>query len=226
MEMVNLHRNENESARDFVLRVLRDNIINLVIEPGSSISESQIASELRVSRTPVREAMLELSKQQLVRIFPQKGSTVSKIDYGLIEEARFLRYILETSIIEEVCDKRTDEDIFRLEKCIALQSFYEERNLNDKVLKEDNEFHNMLYTIARKEMLRKMVENTMVHFDRVRRLGIETKNNYWVYEDHTAIVEAIKARDKKRAKEIIAVHLARYEIEGEKVREKFPDWIA
>ncbi len=223
--MNNLNRNENESARDFAFRVLKDNIINLIIEPGSSTSESQLAAELRISRTPVREAMLELSKQQLVRIYPQKGSTVSKIDYKLIEEARYLRFILETSIIEVVCEKRTDEDIYRLEESIALQSFYEEKNLNDKILKTDNDFHNMLYSIAQKEMLRKMVENSMVHFDRVRRLGIEAKTNYRVIDDHKAIVEAIKVRDKERAKEVIGVHLMRYQIESEKIREKYPDWI-
>jgi len=223
--MKNLDRYVNESAREFAFRVLKDNIINLVLEPGSSISESQLAGELSVSRTPIREALLELSKQQLVRIYPQKGSTISKIDYKLIEEARYLRFILETSIIEAVCEKRTAEDIFRLEESIALQSFYEGKRLNDKVLKTDNDFHNMLYSIAQKEMLRKMIENTMVHFDRVRRLGIETKINYRVIEDHVAIVEAIKAKDKERAKEIIAVHLTRYQIESELVQEKYPDWI-
>ena len=224
--MKNLERYVNETARDYAFRVLKDNIINLVLEPGSSISENQMATVLSVSRTPIREALLELSKQQLVRIYPQKGSAISKIDYKLIEEARYLRLILETSIIEAVCEMRTDEDIFRLEESIALQSFYEEKRFNDKVLKTDNDFHNMLYSIAQKEMLRNMIENTMVHFDRVRRLGIETKINYRVIEDHAAIVEAIKAKDKERAKEIIAVHLTRYKIESELVQEKYPDWIA
>ena len=55
---------------------------------------------MELSRTPVREALLELAKSKLVVIYPQRGSFVSKIDYNLVEESRFVRLVLEKAIVE------------------------------------------------------------------------------------------------------------------------------
>ncbi len=63
----------NETNREYALRVIRDNIISLDIRPGSLIGEQEIAKELGLARTPVHEALLELSKSKIVDILPQKG---------------------------------------------------------------------------------------------------------------------------------------------------------
>ena len=69
-----------ENGRDYALRILKDNIIRLEMEPGSSISDREVAAKLSLSRTPVREALLELAKAKVVEIYPQRGSVVSLID--------------------------------------------------------------------------------------------------------------------------------------------------
>ena len=51
-----------ETARDYALRVLKGNIISLDLKPGTAISENELATELGISRTPVREAVIELAK--------------------------------------------------------------------------------------------------------------------------------------------------------------------
>ena len=86
-----------ENGRDYALRTLKENIIRLELEPGSSISDREVASQLSLSRTPVREALLELAKSKVIDIYPQKGSVVSLIDYELVEEAYFIRNVLETA---------------------------------------------------------------------------------------------------------------------------------
>ena len=88
--MKNIDRLTGETARDFAFRVLKDNIVSLELKPGTLISENEIASELGLSRTPVREAIIDLSKASIIEIFPQKGSYVSLIDSQMVEEARFL----------------------------------------------------------------------------------------------------------------------------------------
>ena len=60
-----------ETGRDYALRILKDNIVRLELEPGSMVSENELASELGLSRTPVREALIELSKVNIVEIYPQ-----------------------------------------------------------------------------------------------------------------------------------------------------------
>ena len=75
--MILLERNKSENARAYALRVLNYNIVTLELEPGTLVSENDISAALGLSRTPVREALIELSKNHLVDIIPQTGSYVS-----------------------------------------------------------------------------------------------------------------------------------------------------
>ena len=85
-------RNPKETARDYALRTLRDNIVRLELEPGSMVSENVLASEMGLSRTPVREALIELSKVKIVEILSQRGCLISLVDYALVEESRFFAH--------------------------------------------------------------------------------------------------------------------------------------
>ena len=75
-----LERLPRESGGDYALRTIKENIINLELPPGSQISENELATEMGLSRTPVREALIELSKVKIVDIQPQKKSTIPLID--------------------------------------------------------------------------------------------------------------------------------------------------
>ena len=112
-----------ESGRDYALRIIKENIIRLELEPGSSISDREIAACLSLSRTPVREALLELAKSKVVDIYPQKGSVVSLIDYELVEEAYFVRNVLESAVVELACEKAGDMALEELESSMRLQRF-------------------------------------------------------------------------------------------------------
>ena len=100
-----LERQPSEKARSYAIRVLLYNITALELPPGSSVSENEVSSVMNISRTPVREALIELSRMDLVDILPKRGSFISKIDYGLIEESRFMRLVLETAIIKLACEQ-------------------------------------------------------------------------------------------------------------------------
>ena len=99
-----LDRQPSENARSYALRVLLHNIITLELAPGSAVSENELSQILKLSRTPVREALIELSKMGLVDIQPQRGSYIAKIDYELVEESRFMRLVLENAVLALVCE--------------------------------------------------------------------------------------------------------------------------
>ena len=100
-------RRNGESNREYALRILKANIIQMILEPGCPIGEQKIAKELGMSRTPVREALVELMKTRIVEILPQKGTYVSYLDYDLVEEARFMRMTLELALLDELAEKMT-----------------------------------------------------------------------------------------------------------------------
>ena len=99
-----------ENARTYAVRVLMDNIIRLELAPGSAVSENELSVLMNLSRTPVREALIELSKLELVEILPKRGSYITRIDYDLIEESRFMRLTLEAAVLRQVCSQGLSQE--------------------------------------------------------------------------------------------------------------------
>ncbi|HSR04687.1 MAG TPA: GntR family transcriptional regulator [Proteiniclasticum sp.] len=218
-------RRSKETARDYAFRTLRKNIVMLKLVPGSMVSEKELADEMGISRTPTREALIELSKSHIVDIFPQKGSYISKIDYSMVDEARFMRLTLENAVVELVCDLATEEDLNDLEHNISLQKFYVDSDSTGKFFQMDNDFHEKLFVIANKMQVYHLMDSMMIHFDRVRMLRLHTdKEVKELLDDHKDILSAIRSRDKKEASELMTKHLSRYKVDEELIRKDHPDY--
>ena len=213
-----------ETARDYALRVLKGNIISLELAPGTAISENELAAEIGISRTPVREAIIELAKAYLIEIYPQRGSFVSLIDPKMVEEARFLRRVMDTAVIEEVCETADEEGINLLEENVALQEFYLEKGMTEKLFDLDNKFHRNIYVVAKKDIIYDIHSTLMIHFDRVRNLSVVTVKNNGIVGEHRAMLEAIKAKDKKAASELVAKHLNHYQVDEIEIRSRRPEF--
>ena len=216
----------NETNREYALRVIRDNIIHLQIKPGSLIGEQELAYELGLSRTPVHEALLELSKSKIVDILPQKGCRVSMIDSALIEEARFLRTTVESALVEMACTLATEEDFRALENNLKLQEFYLANPGPEKIFDLDNEYHMMLYRICNKMQCYYMVRLMSLHFDRVRNMSLYSVKELKIVADHRMLFEAIKAGDKDAAREALHKHLARFDLDIQEIRDHYPEYFA
>lgn len=213
-----------ETGRDYALRTIKDNIIKLELAPGSQISENELAAELQLSRTPVREALIELAKVKVVEIYPQKRSLVSLIDYELVEESRFMRNILECAVVELDCALATPEDVMRLKENVRLQNFYLDSFYPDNLMVLDNEFHGLLFAIAKKPQVYTLMENISIHFDRVRSMALSTVKDLKIVQDHAEIVEAIAGRDPQTARERMERHLNRYKIDTAELRKEHPQY--
>ena len=217
-------RLRKESARDYALKVLKGNITSLDLAPGTPISENELAAELGISRTPVREAIIELAKAYLIEIYPQRGSFVSLIDPKMVEEARFLRRVMDVAVIREACDVADEEGIAKLEENVSLQEFYLSREMTDKIFDLDNKFHRDIYRVAQKDIIYEIHSTMMIHFDRVRNLSVATVKDFKVVGDHRNMLEAIKAKDKKLAVELVNKHLNRYQIDEKEIRSQRPEY--
>lgn len=217
-------KEDRESNRDYALRVIRDNIINLELKPGYMISEQDLADELAISRTPVHEALQEISKTKIIEIYPQKGSLVSKIDMKLVSEARFVRATLEAAIVEMACEMATPEDIQQLEENVNLQEFYDKKQVNEKIMELDNSFHKMFYKITDKMQTYYMVKTMNIHYDRFRELRLKTSPSKPIIEEHKQILDAIIAKDAARARELVIQHLSKINTDEKEIRSKFPQY--
>ena len=72
-------------------------IVHCVIPPGSPIREKDLSEQMEVSRTPIREALLQLEKEGLVEIYPQSGTRISKISMEEVRESHFIREAMESA---------------------------------------------------------------------------------------------------------------------------------
>ena len=213
-----LPKESKESNRDYALRIIRENIINLELQPGSMISEQDIANELSISRTPVHEALQELARTKIIDILPQRGSLVSKINMELIEEAVFMRATIEAAVTELACKNASEEDIVKLEENVNLQEFYLAKNNLEKIMELDNAFHLMMYEITNKLQCHFMVKTMNIHYDRIRELHLHAFNPERIITEHKQILDAFKKKDGELAKKAILKHLERHHTDEDELK--------
>lgn len=216
-----------ETARDYALRVLKANIISMDLEPGAMVSENELSAQMNLSRTPVREALMDLAKCRVVDVLPQRGSRIALIDYALVEEARFARQVLEVAILDQVCERATPAEIAQLRQNVRLQTLTQEPGMDpsQSMLELDDAFHQMLFRIAQKENTYSMLCSMTIHFDRVRSLALGVVKDSKIIADHQAICECIAVHDAQRAKEIMTEHLGRVKVDEEAIRRACPQYI-
>ena len=219
-------RQTRESGRDYALRTIKENIVSLDLAPGSPISENELAAELGLSRTPVREALIELAKVKIVEITPQKKSLVAPIDYELVEESRFMRNVLECAVVELACEMADAQDIQRLRENIQLQNFYLDNFNPQQIMALDNDFHRTLFEIARKSQVYQLINTISIHFDRVRSMALSSVKDIKIVQDHAQITDAIALADASQVRRLMENHLARYKFDAAAVRQQYPQYFS
>lgn len=216
-------RDPKESGRDYALRCLTENILNLELTPGSMVSENELAAQLGLSRTPVREALMALAKVRLVDVYPQRGSAVALVDYELVEETCFMRRVFEVAVVEVACKTATEEDKVALKDNVAAQERFLQEGRPERLMPLDNELHKLLFLIAHKTQMWDMMSSYTLHFDRVRRMALDPVRNDRNVADHRAIVDAICTGDAAQAKKLMERHLNRYKVDENALRSRYPE---
>ncbi|MCR1950328.1 MULTISPECIES: GntR family transcriptional regulator [Clostridium] len=213
-----------ETSREYAYRVILNNIISLDLKPGTMVSENELSSQLGLSRTPVREAMIELFRIKLVEILPQRGSKVSLVDYNLVEEANFMRLALETAIVEYACNNCKSINFEKLDENLNLQKFYMNQNNPEKLLELDNSFHKELFNLCNKSQCYNLMKSMSAHFDRVRNMSAYMLKDTNTYEEHVQLLNAIKNSNKDKALEIIKSHLEKFRIHEIELKKLHPEY--
>lgn len=227
MELKNIERYKGESNRVYTYNVLKENIMQLNLKPGESISEVELSEALNVSRTPVREAIVKLEEKKLVAVFPQRGSFVSKINLGLVEEAIFLRELCEKKILEIACnDSNSEALINKLEKNIEYQKISINYNKNIYEFFElDNQFHTLIFNHYNKKNIWKVIEKLATHYDRLRLIdALEEINLETTIRQHIEIINLIKEKNSEKINFLVDNHLFNYKEVINKFIIKYPEY--
>ncbi|HZH58880.1 MAG TPA: GntR family transcriptional regulator [Metabacillus sp.] len=212
----------NYSTRDFVYEVLRENIISLKLEPGRNISEKEISEWLQVSRTPVREAFVKLTQEELLEVYPQRGTFISLIDMYHVEEARFIREHLERAAVRVACENFSNEHILKLEANITMQKLCVEEKNYTKLFELDEEFHYTITMGCGKERIWAVIQQMNAHLNRIRMLSLAANYNWdLILTQHEGITLAIKEKNPNLAEKTMEDHLKKLTFEQEDLKNEY-----
>jgi GntR family transcriptional regulator, rspAB operon transcriptional repressor len=218
-------RDSKGSIRDYVHDTLKKQIMELKLEPGRFISEKDIIEMLQVSRTPIREAFVQLSQEELIETIPQKGSFISLIDLKLVEESRFVRETLEKAIVRQACEILKSEQVLQLQNLISLQELCVEEKNFERLFELDEAFHKTIIVGCGKTRTWGMLQQLNSHYNRIRLLRLAVNYDWQIIlSEHNAITRAIREKNPDAAEQAMGEHLSRVNFEKEELREKYPSY--
>lgn len=209
------------SSRDYVYDTIKTQIMNGEIAPGTKLSEQEISKQLEVSRTPVREAFLKLNEEELLGVFPQVGTIVTKIDLKLVEEGRFVRENIEKAIVREAAETIEADALLQVESNLNQQEFLLGKGSYQRLFELDDEFHQLLYTGCGKHRTWNMIKRMNIQFDRLRLLRLAV-NHDWniIISQHRSIFEAVSAKDPDLAEKAAMEHMQLVEVEKQQLKKE------
>ncbi len=187
---------------------LRKSIVDNSFAPGAKLSESTLADQLGVSRTPLRAALQQLANEGLILTRPQSGTTVAQLDPAKLKEAVFIRCSLESSVVEALA--RSDVDLAPIDEILAEQERLANADDYAAFFVADEKFHNRLAELANVPRAWQLVQSVKGHVDRQMfqlMAGIPMRSQR-AFEEHQRIVESIRAGDEKGAKTAMIQHVS------------------
>lgn len=212
------------STRSTVYDELRRRVVSLELPPGSPVSENEIAAELGVSRTPVREAMIMLVQDGLVQVFPKVGSFVTRVDLARVTDSQFVREAVELASLADVPADLDRAVVAELTVNLAQQRVCVD---NDEFFRLDEQFHHGLLRLAGHGGTWGPVVAAKAHLDRARLLGLAENRSPQVFaEQHAAVLDTLLAEGAEAAVPLLRAHLRAVFDDIEHVRERNPELFA
>ena len=200
----------DRSARAWqqVYATLRNAIVLGELVPGLSVSEQELAERLGVSRTPVREALIRLSEEELVGIYPQMGTVIAPITYPKVYQSIVIRSALECRSSRYAVAVIVDDDVKRLRRIISDQKHYAKGRNDEDFLRADDAFHRAIIEIAGNIDIWKVIDSSKAHHDRVRHLSTHLNiYNTDRIQEHEAILDALERRHAGDVERLLEAHL-------------------
>lgn len=186
--------------RDSVFSILRNAILDKKLESGQRLVERNIAEQLGISRTPVREAIRKLELERLVTYIPRKGVVVSGFTKADIIEILLIRASLEALICSIAATKIKPKEVERLES-LAKEISNEHRKGNIKKSNQSNDkFHEIIYRAAESPRLYNLFNTLREYITKFTQVAYSKPGrSEEVWTEHNEIIEALCNHDSSRA---------------------------
>ncbi|KAB2851110.1 MAG: GntR family transcriptional regulator [Hyphomicrobiaceae bacterium] len=208
-----------------IVAALRQAIVTLRLKPGMALSEQDLAEKFKVSRQPVREAFIRLGSSGLIAVRPQRATLVTRISVGMIEEAHFVRQVLEVEIVRRAARRASEKDIADLLHELKQQRQAGRDHDARRFFVLDEQFHRRLAVVAGRPNSWRTIEDGKAQLDRARFLTLlEGRPLKQRIEQHAKIIEAVAAGRPEQAARAMRTHLSGMMQALPTLARKWPDY--
>jgi DNA-binding GntR family transcriptional regulator len=187
---------------------VREDIASGKLKPGERLREEALSQRYAVSRTPVREALGRLEVEGLATRHPGKGLVVAAISADEIIELYVLREVLEGAAARLVAERRNELDLARLEAILQSSRRALDDGAIERLIELNAQFHFVLWRVAGNQPLLRFLQQLQDSVKRFQRSTLLLPGRgREALDEHTQILEAIRAREAARARELAEAHM-------------------
>lgn len=195
------------SLTEKVYALLRHEILRCKLKPGTDLSEAELAQRFKVSKTPVREALVALRLDGLVRTFPRRGYQVAQVTFGDINQLFDLRTIVEAGVAEMAAQRISDAQLDELSRLAAISYDPGSDQALEYFINANREFHMAIARATENMRIEALLERLIDELERFFYLGATLRDvNTETNKEHHEIVEVLATRDPQAARAIMIKH--------------------
>jgi len=191
--------------KDVAYEQIKKAILSNELAPNSPVREMELAQQLQMSRTPIREALRDLEAEGLVETYPARGTIVTAITPQDIEEIFQLRTMLEQWGLERSIYRISDQELNQLQTLFTQAYTAKDTNANHKV---DRQLHRLIIEKSGSHRLVVFLNMLNAQIERVRQHGAQDQKDREIsYHQHMEIIDLIRKRELDACKKVLAEHL-------------------
>ena len=199
-----------KSRGEMVGETLKQEILDLRLKPGQTISENDVCDRFGVSRTPVREALRLLQEQGFVETVPYRGTYVTLLSLDNIKQMIYMRVAVETMVLRDFIAVQSPMVMEDIRHQIAKQqALIQEKDFEpEQFYRMDAKMHSIWFTAVRRQKLWEMLQAQQLHYTRFRMLDFITETDFTrIIGEHKELFGLIEARDERGVEASLKEHL-------------------
>jgi DNA-binding GntR family transcriptional regulator len=197
------------SLRSKIYATIRDDIIDGRYTAGENLVELKLAEEYGVSRTPIREALLQLEREGLVEYKPNRGIVVIGISRQDIQDIYTIRELIEGLAAFWAAERATPQELKQLNETVDMIEFYTSKGDLEQITILDTMFHNQILDASKSRPLKQALGCFNYHVQQARLASLQREGRIEKsFGEHAMILEALKKRDPVGARKAMNNHIS------------------
>ena len=195
---------------EVVYIALREAIIKNQFRSGERLMETELAEEMMVSRTPVREAVRKLQSEGYVVMLPRKGTYVTSLSIQDVNDVFEIRGALESMAAAQAALRASDGEIAEMKELLEREAVLWDSSDLARTIQSDIKFHSMLYRASKNMKIENLINDLREQTQRLRSSTLSRPGRLrFALDEHRQILEAIEIRDANGARDAAKAHIER-----------------